>query len=241
MTLLEQPTTTVGAFPLTEFKAEDASGLFAARVSAFGNVDLNGDRVIAGAFKRTIANWRAKGDPVPVIESHAHDDLGKVIGEAHAENMKETKDSFVVAGRMFLRESDPNHDRAREVFDLMKRKLITAWSYAFTVPEGGERIAKDGVREITDLDLIEVGPTLLGANPEARTIALKAALTEIKAGRRHSDATLRVLTRMRQELDDLLADESDETEASDAPMSEAERLRLSLSEIDAFLSERGRQ
>jgi len=65
--------------------------------------------------------------------------------------------------------------------------------------------------------------------------------TETKAGRRHSDATRRVLTRMRQELDDLLADESDEpTEASEQQLSEADRLRLTLAELEQYLAQRGR-
>jgi hypothetical protein len=48
---------------------------------------------------------------------------------------------------------------------------------------------------------------------------------------------------MRQELDSLLSegvDEDDDQEQASAPLSEAERLRLQLAELDAYLSERGR-
>jgi hypothetical protein len=65
---------------------------------------------------------------------------------------------------------------------------------------------------------------------------------ETKRGRRHSAATVAVLARMREELDGLLTDESNDDDASEksAPLSEADKLRLQLAELEAFVSERGR-
>lgn len=248
-----------------EVKADEGSGLFAARVSAFGNEDLNGDRVLRGAFKRTIQAFKAAGKMIPVVWSHQHNQLP--IGEVNPDDMRETEKGLDVAGKLFL--DDPN---AMEVWKSMRRGLITAWSFAFAPTK--ERIGDDGVREIMDLDLFELGPTLVGANPQAQTIALKSLGDQIvlvpgtsittntgtitvnttsggepdtKRGRRISAATAGVLTRMRQELDDLLADGSDEDDedaeaktASEEPLSEADRLRLQLAELDAYLSQRGR-
>jgi hypothetical protein len=222
-----------------EFAADDA-GLFAAKVSAFGNEDLNGERVLKGAFKRTIQALKDAGKMLPVVWSHQHDQVP--IGEIDPNDIRETDAGLVVAGKFFL--DDPE---ALSVWKAMRRGLITAWSFAFTPVE--ERVGKDGVREIMDLDLYEVGPTLIGANPEAQTIALKAIAhpdepaTDTKRGRRISAATASVLERMRQELDSLLSegvDEDDDQEQASAPLSEAERLRLQLAELDAYLSERGR-
>jgi hypothetical protein len=262
-------------------------------VSAFGNEDLNGDRMMEGAFKRSIEALKAAGKMMPVVWSHQHDQLP--IGEIDPADMKETKDGLVVAGRMFIHDSE----QAKSVWDSMKRGLISAWSFAFTVPPGGDKIGKDGVREINEATVYEVGPTLIGANPLAQTIALAGGDVELKSlvdlksppwhvekrgdewcvlldedgstvkchatkaqasahmaalyanassaevenkrGRRISAATAAVLSRMREELDGLLAVESDEPDEASAPISEADRFRLQLAELDAYLSERGRK
>ena len=71
------------------------------------------------------------------------------------------------------------------------------------------------------------------------------ATTEAKRGRRISAATADVLARMRQELDDLLSDGTEDAEDAEAviaskSLSEAERFRLELAELEAYLSQRGR-
>lgn len=223
-----------------EVKADEGSGLFAARISAFGNEDLNGERVLKGAFKRTIQAFKDAGKMIPVVWSHQHNQLP--IGEVDPNDMIETERGLDVAGKLFL--DDPN---ALEVWKSMRRGLITAWSFAFTPTK--EKVGEDGVREIEDLDLFEVGPTLIGANPQAQTLALKAAtqpdepVTEEKRGRRISAATAEVLARMRQELDQLLTEELDEPtvpEQASAPPTQVEKFRLELAELDTYLSDRGR-
>ena len=46
-------------------------GVFMAVVSVFSNVDLAGDRVMPGAFKNTLKQWRRSGAKIPVIFSHS--------------------------------------------------------------------------------------------------------------------------------------------------------------------------
>jgi hypothetical protein len=59
------------AFEVAEFKAlHTGSGEFEALVSVFGNIDHGGDRVIKGAFAKSLGKWEAKGDPIPVIWNH---------------------------------------------------------------------------------------------------------------------------------------------------------------------------
>src|SRR5207245_474382 len=50
-----------------------------------------------------------------------------------------------------------------KVFKLVKEKRVREWSFAYDVI--AERPAKDGANELMELDLIEAGPTLKGANP----------------------------------------------------------------------------
>ncbi len=154
---------------LTEFKelADGPSGMFSARVAAFGNVDRNGDRLIEGAFKRTILDWIAKKSPIPVVWSHNHNDPDAFIGHINPVDLKETAEGLEVVGQM-----DVENPKARRIFDLLKSGRIKEWSFAYIVKK--ERVGQDKARELVDVDLLEVGPTLIGANPSTSTIALKS-------------------------------------------------------------------
>jgi Caudovirus prohead serine protease len=54
---------------------------------------------------------------------------------------------------------------------LLKSRRVRQWSFAYDVIK--ERTADDGVNELIELDLIEIGPTLKGANPMTDTIDVK--------------------------------------------------------------------
>jgi hypothetical protein len=66
----------------------DSAGEFEALVAVFGNVDKGGDRIMPGAFTKTLAAWRASGDPVPVIWSHDWNTPDAHIGVAYAKDMR---------------------------------------------------------------------------------------------------------------------------------------------------------
>lgn len=164
------------SYDLVEFKADETDsgrrGLFAALVSVFNNVDRHGDRVVPGAFKKSIAKWRESGNPVPVVWSHEHKDPDAYIGSVDPSNLKETDRGLVVAGQLDI-EDNP---KARRIYDLLANGRLKQWSFAYEVKD--ERIAEDLARELVELDLFEVGPTLVGANAEAMTLAVKAAELE---------------------------------------------------------------
>ncbi len=155
-----------------EVKAGGAEGEFVALASVFNNVDLVGDRMMPGAFSKTLADWRASGDPIPVVLSHQWDDPMAYVGKADPNDVTETDEGLVVRGQL-----DTNTAVGAQVYKLMKDRLLKAWSFGYTVPSGGEEF-KDGANNVTQVDLIEVGPTLKGANPEARSLAVKAAEQE---------------------------------------------------------------
>lgn len=163
------------SYELAEFKAVTDGpkrGLFAALVSVFNNVDRNGDRVMPGAFTKSISDWRASGKPIPVVWSHEHRDPEAYIGAVDPQDMRETKDGLVVAGRLDI-EDNP---KAAKIYDLLAAGRLKEWSFAYEVKQ--EAIGKDLARELTEVNLFEVGPTLVGANPEVRTLAMKAAVLE---------------------------------------------------------------
>jgi hypothetical protein len=50
---------------------------------------------------------------------------------------------------------------------------VKNWSFAYEVKQ--EELADDLARNLMEVDLLEIGPTLVGANSETRTLALKEA------------------------------------------------------------------
>lgn len=154
-----------------EFKAVDdaPAGTFEAIVSVFGNVDLGGDRVVKGAFTQTLAAWQASGDPIPVIWSHEWDDPKSHIG--YVEEAEERDEGLYVKAVLDV----AHNDRAEYVARLLKERRVTQFSFGYFARdyEDVEDETYGKVRELKRIDLFEVGPTLLGMNPE--TVLLEAA------------------------------------------------------------------
>lgn len=154
-------------------------GQFTALVSVFGNEDSVGDVVMPGAFTKTLADWQAKGDPIPVIWSHDWSDPFSHIG--HVVKAEETPDGLQVTGQI-----DLDNPKAEQVYRLLKGRRVTQFSFAYDI-EDAAPAEQDGndVFQLKQLKLHEVGPTLIGANQETELLAAKAAGLEqgLKEGR----------------------------------------------------------
>lgn len=165
---------------IVDAKATGTAGRAVALVSVFGNVDLGGDRVMPGAFTASLEQWRAKGDPIPVIWSHDWDNPESYVGQADPSEVKETP-----AGLEVPMVFDLERPRAEQVFHLLKSRRVTQFSFGYYAsdaevvedPEYGQ------VRELRAVDLFEVGPTLLGMNPETELLEAASALRRGKSGR----------------------------------------------------------
>jgi HK97 family phage prohead protease len=157
-------------FDLLDAKSDAETGVFEATVAVFNNVDRGGDRIVPGAFAKTLAGWSASGDPIPVILSHQWDNPMAHIGVV--EDAKETDKGLWVKGRLDVNDNDV----ARQVHRLMERRSLKEFSFGYDVPKGGSKRAKDGATDLTEIDLAEVGPTLKGMNPATELHAVKSAL-----------------------------------------------------------------
>lgn len=161
---------------------DEGPGVFSAWVSVFGNLDFQGDRVVPGAFARSLAEWRAAGDPIPVIFSHRWDDLRSHIGEVSearedlpgaAELPEELKELGGLWVKFRLDVDEPDvASMARRMATLLERRRIKEFSFAYDVFE--EERLDDGSNALIELGVIEVGPTLKGANPLTRLASRKA-------------------------------------------------------------------
>lgn len=153
-------------YELANFKALDESeGTFEAIVSVFGNVDLVGDRVVKGAFEKSLKEWDESDKQIPVIFSHRWDDLDAHIGGVV--KAEERDEGLWVKGQLDLEE-----DSSRKAFKLMKRGTLSEFSFAYDIVR--EKTADDGANELLELKIIEVGPTLKGANPETQLLGVKS-------------------------------------------------------------------
>jgi len=159
------------AFTLASFKAAgdgQPPGTFEALVSVFGNTDSVGDRVLPGAFEKSLGEWRASGDPIPVVWSHRWEDPAAHIGYVDPADARETDAGLVVKGRL-----DVDKPFAGQVYDLLKARRVKEFSFAYDVVHESKSKA-DGANELAALDVIEVGPTMRGINPETSLLDVKA-------------------------------------------------------------------
>lgn len=165
------------------------SGEFEAIVSVFSNVDLTDDVVVPGAYTDSLAEWKASGDPLPVIWSHDWSDPFSHVGVAEDYAELEPGDPRLTAksadlGGLWVKGQfdrellDPQHPdgaRARQVWRLVKGRRVRNFSFHYLVGKAGFG-EKDGrrVRLLEQLRVTEVGPTFLGANPATELVSAKS-------------------------------------------------------------------
>ncbi len=166
----------------------DETGVFEAMVSVFNAVDYQNDRVMPGSFVKSIERWRASGNPVPILWSHSWDSPFAHVGSADPYDIREVQPGemaqFPQGGLYVKGRFDQDNEFARQVSKLVKERRVTGWSFSYDTIR--ERKASDGSNHLLELDLIEAGPTLRGAQALAATISAKGldtAFAELIANR----------------------------------------------------------
>lgn len=187
-------------------------GEFTALVSVFGNVDLVGDRVVKGAFSDSLAEYEAAGKSIPVVWSHDWATPESYIGKALS--AEETDEGLMVRGAFF------DTERAQTVRNLLTERVVTEFSFAYDVID--EQKADDGANELLKLRLLEVGPTLKGANPETQLVAAKASPEEAKAGRVLSSKNEGAIREAKQLLDGVLSSLAEPAKSLEPAVAEAD-------------------
>lgn len=146
----------------------DGAGTFEALVSVFGVKDSYGEVVMPGAFARTLSEWADSGNPIPVYWSHRLDDPDFNIGEVL--EAKETEEGLYVKAQL-----DLENPKAKATHNLLRSRRVTQFSFSFSIPPGGANESEDGGSlELSDIELYELGPTPIGANPETELISAKS-------------------------------------------------------------------
>jgi Escherichia/Staphylococcus phage prohead protease len=181
-------------------------GEFEAIVSAFGNVDSYGERVVKGAFADTLKDWEASGDPIPVLWSHNSFDPRAHIG---AVLDAEERDAGLWVKAQLDLDADPAESSARAVWRLLKGRRVTQFSFAYDVLDAAPVTEdEEQIVELRKLRLYEVGPTLIGVNQETELLgvkALHAMHAQLKAGRVLSSKNLARLREAHAAIGDVIA------------------------------------
>ena len=157
------------SFPLVSFKSvtDEPEGTFEAIVAVFNNVDRVGDKILPGAFKDSLAEWEKKGRPIPVIFSHQWENLDAHIGQVL--ESKEVEQGLYVKAKL-----DMDEDFASRVWKKMQKGTLAEFSFAYDVQDS-TLVKENGeyINELRRLDLLEVGPCLVGMNPETQLLGVK--------------------------------------------------------------------
>lgn len=144
-------------------------GVFEAVVAAY-NVDSVGDRIIPGAFGKTLADWKASGNPIPVIWSHKSDDPDYHIG--HVLDAEERKEGLWIKAQIDI---DDPRSKAAQVYRLLKGRRVTQMSFAYDEVDARpvEKSESGATKELHELKVHEVGPCLIGTNRETALLGVK--------------------------------------------------------------------
>lgn len=141
-------------------------GEFTAIAAAY-TVDRVKDKIVFGAFEKTIEQWRASGKKIPLHWDHR----GRpeyIIGHVDPAQMEEQKGVGLVVGGMLDLEGS---ELAREAWRLMKSGVL-GLSFGYLTPR--ERKASGGINELLELDLFEITVAPHPVNPDTRFLSLKS-------------------------------------------------------------------
>lgn len=151
-----------------EMKFLPDAGTFEGYASVFDVTDSVNDRIVRGAFARSLDGWRRQGRMPPMLWQH---DMKEPIGAW--ETCAEDRRGLYVTGRLFVGDIP----RAREAYRLLKEKVVTGLSIGYRAEES-HRDVKSGARVLTEIDLIEISMVTCPANDLARVQQVKSVLRQ---------------------------------------------------------------
>lgn len=199
-------------------------GQFTALAAAY-TVDRVGDRIIPGAFSKTIDEWQSSTKQLPLHWNH-ESDPASIIGSVSPASLQETKDGLQVEGVLDLE----NSEKAREAWRAMKTGSMSL-SFGFMVTKQSK--AKDGVNDLEEIDLFEISVVPGPANNSTTFLSLKS-IADVEDE----------INRLQKRLDELKAAATEEppveavseqTEPVPHQTADPEAERIEMERLSAFL------
>ncbi len=153
-------------------------GHIEAYTAIFNNVDEGNDRILPGAFTRTIQNSktraksRGKKYVLPMLWNH---DPAELIGGWT--DMTEDGTGLKCRGDVSLATQ-----RGREYYALAKVAMSDEFSIVYDIPTGGAKYDKSGVRELGELRLFSCDPVTFAMNDATYMVGVKSRLAKAITG-----------------------------------------------------------
>ncbi|MEA1079520.1 HK97 family phage prohead protease [Marinobacter qingdaonensis] len=141
------------ALGFVETRAEGEEGIFSGYVVTWDSVDSYNTSFKKGSFKKTIAERAGK---VKLLWNH--DFEGMPLG-----SILELKEDD--KGLWFRAQLSLATERGKEAYELLKIGAINTMSFGFKILKDAG--FKDGVRQITEVQLMEISPVNFESNPTA--------------------------------------------------------------------------
>lgn len=146
----------------------DGDGILSGYASVFDMVDLQGEIVRPGAYRRTLAEHKAQGTHPAMLWSHKLDHpIGRWI------ELREDQRGLWAKGKLSL-----NTDAGKQAHAHLVNGDLDGLSIGFVVPEGARKYTPGGNFELLDIDLIEISIVTVPANRGARISSVKALSTK---------------------------------------------------------------
>lgn len=151
-----------------QIKSISESGEFSGYGSTFDTKDSYGERVVKGAFAKSLDEWASKGKLPKMLWQHQSAEPIGVWAK-----MTEDAVGLYVEGRILLDAGDLE----RRAYAHLKAGSIDALSIGYSVPAGGMEYDKQSDSLLLkQINLWEVSPVTFPANPEAVIESVKSAI-----------------------------------------------------------------
>jgi hypothetical protein len=146
-----------------ELKFLSEAGVFEGYASVFNVTDSVNDVIVPGAFKESLNKFHEMKRLPPLLWQH---DSLEPIGAWR--EMYEDGHGLFVKGELFVN----TIPLAKEAYKLLKENVVTGLSIGYRVRDS-HRDKKNGVRVLTQVDLLEVSLVTFPANDQARVSGVK--------------------------------------------------------------------
>jgi HK97 family phage prohead protease len=147
-------------------------GEFTGYGAVFGNVDMGGDLIVKGAFRKTLAEWKAKKKMPKMLLQHGGAFTDGMLPIGVWTSMEEDDYGLKVAGRLYGLQTD----RGSLIYEGLKSGALDGLSigYKATDFKMGKTQAEPR-RTIKEVNLYEVSVVLFGMNGMSLVDGVKAS------------------------------------------------------------------
>ena len=158
--------TMIKSSPILELKSIDDAGTFSGYASIWDHTDSHMDRVIKGAFKKSLAEHKRKGSAPKLFWQHRQDEpLGRWT------LVQEDDVGLYVEGKLNM-----GVRRAREAHALLRERDIDGLSIGYWPEDVAESKTHPGTMEVRAVRLVEVSIVSAPSNDRALVSEVRAEI-----------------------------------------------------------------